>query len=110
MKRIYLASMLALLASMPSAPVAAQAFGNAIAIDGGQVFVGLRQIAVRAGLGLEVDFAAAVIANFARAQGSQSGEGTHREPQGEPRPWIGPAMAGGKGHSPGAQAPERGYP
>ena len=50
MKRIYLASMLALLASMPSAPVAAQAFGNAIAIDGGQVFVGLRQIAVRAGL------------------------------------------------------------
>ena len=50
MKRIYLASMLALLASMPSAPVTAQAFGNAIAIDGGQVFVGEPSYEMRSGV------------------------------------------------------------
>ena len=77
---------------------------------GGQIFVGLWQVAARTGFGFEMDFAAAVMANFARAQDTQPSEGTHREPHGEPHPWLGPAMAGGKGYSLGTQAPERSHP
>ena len=42
--------MLALLASVPSAPVASQAFGNAIAVDGDEVFVGEATYEMRSGV------------------------------------------------------------
>ena len=42
--------MVALLASVPSAPVASQAFGNAIAVDGDQVFVGEANYEMRSGV------------------------------------------------------------
>ena len=50
MKRIFLASMLALLALVPSTPVASQAFGNAIAVDGDEVFVGEAAYEMRSGV------------------------------------------------------------
>ena len=50
MKRISLASILALLALVPSTPVASQAFGNAIAVDGGEVFVGEATYEMRSGV------------------------------------------------------------
>ena len=50
MKRIFLASMLALLALVPSTPVASQAFGNAIAVDGDEVFVGEATYEMRSGV------------------------------------------------------------
>ena len=49
MKRISLASILALLALVPSTPVASQAFGNAIAVDGDEVFVGEATYEMRSG-------------------------------------------------------------
>ena len=50
MKRISLASILALLALVPSTPVASQAFGNAIAVDGDEVFVGEATYEMRSGV------------------------------------------------------------
>ena len=50
MKRIYLASIVALLASVPGTPVASQAFGNAITVDGDQVFVGEASYEMRSGV------------------------------------------------------------
>ena len=50
MKRIFLASMLALLALVPSTPVASQAFGNAVAVDGDEVFVGEATYEMRSGV------------------------------------------------------------
>ena len=47
MKRIYLALMLA---SVTGTPVASQAFGNAIAVDGDQVFVGEANYEMRPGV------------------------------------------------------------
>ena len=50
MKRIFLASVLALLALVPSTPVASQAFGNAVAVDGDEVFVGEATYEMRSGV------------------------------------------------------------
>ena len=50
MKRIYLASIVALLASVPGTPVASQAFGNAITVAGDQVLVGEASYEMRSGV------------------------------------------------------------